>query len=115
VPAIPAPPVIVANRFGREPLRPSMPITHCLILARGPAAQPLLFSLSGKRGVSNGNRACLARSTCYSFGSRLVRNSSGTGGPHRCGGTSQSFAIQQSRIWSMSLNHSIQLPHGSAV
>jgi hypothetical protein len=48
-------------------------------------------------------------------GSRLARNRSGGDGPHRCGGTSQSPATQHESTWSMSLNHSIQLPHGSGL
>ena len=50
-----------------------------------------------------------------SRGSRLLRNVSGGGVPHRCGGTSQSPATQQSSIWSMSENHSIHEPHGSGL
>src|SRR5260370_3700096 len=48
-------------------------------------------------------------------GSELARKVSGGGAPHRCGGTSQSLATQQSSIWSMSENHSIHEPHGSGL
>ena len=40
----------------------------------------------------------------------MARKVSGGGAPHRCGGTSQSLATQQSSIWSMSENHSIHEP-----
>ena len=71
------------------------------VRARTPMPHPARLELRGRRA--------------HRGGSLLSRNSGGGGGPHRCGGTSQSLGDQPSRIWSMSENHSIQLPQGSAV
>ena len=68
-------------------------------------------SMSAKMGATS-------RLTVHSLvgvGSELARKVSGGGVPHRCGGTSQSPATQQSSIWSMSENHSIHEPHGSGL
>src|SRR6266567_87803 len=98
------------------------------------AARPMAGSALAKRNLTSGVRyatnlsasmasmaakiGATSRLTVHSFvgvGSELARKVSGGGVPHRCGGTSQSPATQQSSIWSMSENHSIHEPHGSGL
>ena len=73
--------------------------------AKGNGSSKLVCSLPG---LGRGARA-------QASGSALARKAAGGGAPHRCGGTSQSPATQQSSIWSISENHSIQEPHGIRV
>src|SRR6478735_11910341 len=98
------------------------------------AAGPRAGSLLAKRNFTSGERyetnfsasmasmaakmGATSRLMIHSFvevGSWFARKVSGGGAPHRCGGTSQSVATQQSSIWSMSENHSIHEPHGSGL
>src|SRR5438132_3656909 len=60
--------------------------------------------LLGVHGVDGGEDRGYVTAHDSLLGSELARKISGGGAPHRCGGTSQSPATQQSSIWSMSEN-----------
>jgi pimeloyl-ACP methyl ester carboxylesterase len=111
---------------GARPRRPRGALAELLCPAAGPApgrtaARPgQLRPLDDDRadGRLPRRRPALPRALIavgQSLGSRLARNVSGGGVPHRCGGTSHSRATQLSSTWSMSENHSIQEPQGSGL